>query len=167
VPIGYLTSIIVMATYKLLAVTPPRPRRSSPFRLSLWLAFLINELPFVAFYLLVASTVLAILQSRTESPVFWVAFGIAVLVAAGLVLIAWRALLTKPALDRALREGLGADWQADVETAMAARFRRSIPFARILLSPCVLRRHDVERVSNIRYGNEGPGVTHIRYALVG
>jgi acetyl esterase/lipase len=155
VPIGYLTSIIVMATYTLVAVRPPRPRRSSPFRLSFWLAFLINELPFVAFYLLVASTVFAILQSGTESPVFWVAFGIAVLVAAGLVLIAWRALLTKPALDRALREGLAADWQADVETAMVARFRRSIPFARILLSPYVLRRHDVERISNIRYGNEG------------
>jgi acetyl esterase/lipase len=153
-PFGYLTSIIVMATYTLLAVRPPRPRRSSPFRLSFWLAFLINELPFVAFYILVASTVLAILQSGTDSPVFWAAFGIAVLVAAGLVLIAWRALLAKPALDRALREGLGVDWREHVEAAMAPRFRRSLPFARILIAP-FFRRHDVERISNIRYGNEG------------
>jgi hypothetical protein len=38
----------------LLPVAPPRPRRSSPSNPSFWFAFLVNELPFVAFYWLVA-----------------------------------------------------------------------------------------------------------------
>jgi hypothetical protein len=38
----------------LLPVAPPRPRRSSPSNPSFWFGFLVNELPFVAFYWLVA-----------------------------------------------------------------------------------------------------------------
>src|SRR5262245_8541607 len=54
-PIGYLVSTGLMATCTLFALRPPRPRRSSPFRVSFWFGFLVNELPFVAFYVLVAS----------------------------------------------------------------------------------------------------------------
>jgi hypothetical protein len=45
-PFGYLISVGVMATYTLIALALPRPRTSSPFRLSFWLGFLVNELPF-------------------------------------------------------------------------------------------------------------------------
>jgi acetyl esterase/lipase len=154
-PIGYLITAGVMATYTVFALTPPRPRQSSPFRLSFWLGFLVNELPFVAVYVLVASTALAILQSGTESPIFWVAFGLAVCATAGLLLIASRALRTRPALERALREGLGAESRGYVEAGMAVRLRRRLPLAYILLAPFVFRRRDVERVSNIRYGDAG------------
>jgi hypothetical protein len=94
-PFGYLISVGVTATYTLIALAPPRPRTSSPFRLSFWLGFLVNELPFVALYVLVASTALAVVQSGAESPVFWAAFGLAILTAAGLVLIVGRALRTR------------------------------------------------------------------------
>ena len=97
-PIGYLISTGVIATYTLLALAPPRPRESSPFRLSFWLGFLVNELPFVALYLLVASTALAIVQSGTESAVFWLGFGLAVLATAGLLLLVRRALQTGAAV---------------------------------------------------------------------
>jgi hypothetical protein len=91
VPFGYLISTGVLATYTLVALAPPRPRQSSPFRLSFWLGFLVNELPFLAFYVLVASTALAIVQSGT-SPLFWVTFGGAVLATAGLMVVVRRAL---------------------------------------------------------------------------
>jgi hypothetical protein len=83
----------------LLALAAPRPWEPSPFRLSFLFAFLVNELLFVAVYLLVASTALAIVQSGVESPVFWVAFGLAVLATVGLGLVARRALRTSPAVS--------------------------------------------------------------------
>ena len=57
VPFGYLTSTVLVAWCTLFAVAPPRPRHSSPSNVSYWFGFLLNELPFVAFYWLVASTV--------------------------------------------------------------------------------------------------------------
>jgi hypothetical protein len=48
-PFGYLITTGVMLAYVLFAVAPPRPRRSSPWRVSFWLGYLVNELPFLAF----------------------------------------------------------------------------------------------------------------------
>lgn len=38
---------------------------------------------------------------------------------------------------------------------MASRLRHRLPLARILFGPFLFRRHDVERVANIRYGDAG------------
>ncbi|HSK36682.1 MAG TPA: hypothetical protein VLA80_08100 [Actinomycetota bacterium] len=38
---------------------------------------------------------------------------------------------------------------------LAARLRRRLPWARILLRPLFVRRGDVERVANLRYGDAG------------
>jgi acetyl esterase/lipase len=154
-PIGYLVSTGLMTTSTLFALMPPRPRRASPFRLSFWFGFVVNELPFVALYLLAASTALAIAQSGVESPVFWAAFGLAVLAAAGLAIVASRALRTRPAVDRALNEGLGGAWSAGLDDTILARLRHHLPFARILFGPFFFRRRDVERLANIRYGDAG------------
>jgi acetyl esterase/lipase len=154
-PIGYLISTGLMATCVLLALARHRPRRSSPFRLSFGASFLVNELPFVALGLLVASTALAVVQSGVGSPVFWVAFGLAVLASAGLVVIVPRALRTGPAVDSALNEGLGADWRNRIDAGLAARLRRPPSLARFLLGPFLLRRHAVERIANIPYGDAG------------
>jgi hypothetical protein len=156
-PIGYLVSTALMATCMLFALRPPRPRRSSPFRLSFLFGFLVSELPFVACSLLVASTALAIVQSGVDSPVFWVAFGLAVLATVGLAVVAGRALRTRPAVDRALSEGLGAGWRTGIDDELAARLRRRLRFARILFGPFFFPRHDVERMANIRYGEAGRG----------
>ena len=68
-PIGYLLTTGLMATFVMLAISRHRPRRSSPFRLSYVFGFLFNW-PLVAFALLAASTALAIAQSGTGSAVW-------------------------------------------------------------------------------------------------
>ena len=90
-PFGYLITTGLMAAGVLFALVSPRPRRSSPFRLSFVLAFAVNELPFFAFYWLVASTALAIAQSDLSNPVGWAGLGLAILATLGLVVIARRA----------------------------------------------------------------------------
>jgi acetyl esterase/lipase len=154
-PIGYLVTVAFVAWCTLFALAPPRPRHSSLSNNSYWFGFLLNELPFVAFYWLLASTLLAFGQGDVGSPGGWVAFGVAVLTTVGLVVVAWRGLRAGPAVDHALGEGLGPGWRVAIDAAMAARLRRRLPYGRILFAPFPLRRHDVERVANLPYGDAG------------
>ncbi|MGH8969208.1 MAG: alpha/beta hydrolase [Actinomycetes bacterium] len=154
VPIGYLVTATLVALCTLLALAPLR-RPWALGRMSWRFAFLLNELPFVAFCYLLASTLLAIGQGDIDSPYGWLALGVAVLAMAGLPAVAWRGLRAGPAVDHALREGLGADWRTSIDAGMAARLRRRLPVARILFAPFSVRRHDVERLSDIRYGDAG------------
>ena len=71
VPIGYLVAVIVVAWCTLFALAPPRPRRSSPSNLSFRFGYLLNELPFVAFSWLLASTLLAFSQGDVDTPGGW------------------------------------------------------------------------------------------------
>jgi acetyl esterase/lipase len=137
----------------LLALAPLR-RPLALGTISFLSGFVLNELPFVAFYYLLVSTWLAIGQGGLDSPSDWAAAGLAVLAAAGLVVVAWRGLRTGPVVNRALSEGLGAGWRTALDAGMAARLRR-LPLARILFGPFFFRRRDVERVANISYGNAG------------
>jgi hypothetical protein len=100
-PFGYLITTALMAVLVLFAVAPPRPRQSSPMRLSFWLGFMVNELPFLAFYVLAASTALAIGQGDIANPVGWIGLGLALLATAGLVVVILRAMRT--VCPRALR----------------------------------------------------------------
>ena len=149
-PIGYLVTTGLMAAVAVSAVARHRPRRSSPFRLSYAIGFLLNW-PLAVFLLLVLSTALAIVRSGVGSPVFWIGLAFAILASAGLVVLRRRARGTSPALERALDEGLGADWRDDVDPELAARLGRRPSLARVLLAPVALRRQ-VERIANIRYG---------------
>src|SRR5215510_9111335 len=142
-PFGYLISTGLMALFVLFAIAPPRPRRSSPLRLSFWLGFLVNELPFVAFYVLGASTALAIAQKDIGNPVGWIGLGLAVLATAGLVVVVLRATRTGPVVDEAL---------------IAAGLDRPAPrrlLLRIFFWPFAVPHPGIERVSNIAYGDAG------------
>ena len=154
-PVGYLITTGLIALCTLFALAPPKPRQSSPSNKISWFGFLINELPFVAFYWLLASTALAIAQRDIASPVGWIALGLAALATVGLVIIAWRALQAGPAVDHALSEGLGSEWRTDLDPGLAARLRRRLPLARVLFGPFFFRRRDVERIANISYGDAG------------
>ncbi len=154
VPIGYLVTVTFAAWCTLFALVPVR----RPFALgamSFFFAFVLNELPFVAFYWLLASTLLAIDQSSVDSGAGWVALGLFVLTTLGLTVVVRRGLRASSAVDDALSEGLGAGWRAAVEPGMSARLRRRLPLARILFAPFLQRRRDVERLANIRYGDAG------------
>jgi acetyl esterase/lipase len=153
-PGGYLVSVAVMACFTVFALAPARRRRGLAM-LSFWLGLVINELPFLAFYWLLASTLLAFSQGDIDSAGGWVVFGLAVLTACGLAVIAWRGSRAGPAVERALDEGLGAGWRNSLDPGMAAGLRRHLPWAQILLLPIFVTRHDVERVPNISYGDAG------------
>jgi acetyl esterase/lipase len=155
VPVGYLVGVTFVAWGTLFAVARPRPRQSSPSNLSFRFGYLLNELPFIAFYWLLASTLLAFSQGDLDSPGGWVAFGLAVLTTAGLVVVAWRGMRAGPAVDHALREGLGAGWRTAVAAGMAARLRRRLLWGRILLWPFPVRGRHVERLANLSYGDAG------------
>ena len=153
-PIGYLVTTALAAVCTLFALAPVR-LPSALGRLSSVLGLVVNELPFVAFYWLVASTVLAIGQGDIDSPVGLVGFGVAVVATAGLAVVAWRGLQAGPAIDSAMSEGLGSSWRAGIDPELTARLRRGRPLGRILFGPFLMRRRDVERVANIRYGDAG------------
>lgn len=143
-PFGYLITTGLIATCVLFALAPPRPRRSSPFRVSFVLAFMVNELPFFAFYWLVASTLLAVAQGDIASPVGWIGLGLAVLATLGLVLVARRALPTGDAIDRAL-----------TDAGLPARSRRQTRWLRILAWPFGFPNPGIQRIANVPYGDAG------------
>jgi hypothetical protein len=154
VPIGYLVTTTFVAGCTLFALAPLR--RPWPLgTMSYCFGLVLNELPFVAFYWLAASTLLAFIEDDVDSPVGWAAFGLAVVTTVGLVVVAWRGLRAGAAVDHALREGLGAGWRPAIDARMAAPLRRRLPWARILFRPFLVCRHDVERVRNISYGDAG------------
>ena len=154
-PIGYLVTTALAAVCTAFALAPPRPRQSSRSNRSYWLGFLVNELPFVAFYWLLASTLLALAQGDLDSPVGWIGLGVAVAATLGLAVVAWRGLQAGPALDRAVSEGLGSGWRKAVDPELAARFRRRLPLGSILFAPFFMRRRDVVRVADVSYGDAG------------
>ncbi len=150
-PIGYLITTSLVACGVLGALAPPR----RPFILgvlSFVAGFALNELPFIAAAWLVVSTLLALDQTGLGSPVGVVAVAVAILAISGLLLVVRRALLTGPALERALTVGLGAGWRGSVGDA---RTRRRIMSGRVLLAPFLMRRPDGTRIANVSYGDAG------------
>ena len=143
-PIGYLIATGLVAWCTAFALRPPRRRRSSRSNASYWFGFLVNELPFVAFAWLAASTALALAQGDLWTPVGLVGLAVAALASVGLALVVRRALPARGALARALDEELGIDPPP-----------RRRPSARSLLWPFVARPRDVERIANVAYGDAG------------
>lgn len=124
-PIGYLTTVSLIALCTAFAVAPPRPRRSSPSNVGYWFGFVLNELPFIALYWLLAATLLVIGQHDLDSPVGWTAFCLAVVTTAGLVVVVVRGLRAAPATDHALSDALGTDWRTAIDSQFADRLRRA------------------------------------------
>jgi hypothetical protein len=151
-PVGYLVTGALACWCTLMALAP----LSRPLALgamSFLVGFVLNELPFLAFCYLLAATLLA--AGAIDSPGGWAAAGLVALATAGLLAVAWRGAQARPAVDRALDEGLGAGWRAALDAGTAARLRRRPPYARILLAPVLFRRRDVERTADLSYGGAG------------
>jgi acetyl esterase/lipase len=150
-PVGYLVTVALVALGTLFALVPLRSLGNLSFRLGL----LLNEVPIAGFYWLLIWTFLAFVQGDINSLGGWATVGLAALTTAGLAVVAWRGLQARPALERAMAQALGADWRTAIDPELAARLRRHLPLARILLLPLWRRRRDVERVGDISYGDAG------------
>jgi acetyl esterase/lipase len=151
-PIGYLVTGVLACWCTLMALAPLR-RSLALGVMSFLCGFVLNELPLIAFYYLLAATLLA--AGDIDSPGGWAAVGLVALATAGLVVVAWRGARTGPAVDRALDDGLGAGWRTTLDADLAIRLRRRPPLGRILFAPFYFRRRDVERTANISYGDAG------------
>jgi acetyl esterase/lipase len=150
-PVGYLVGVIVVAVPTLFALAPLRSVPNLSFRLGL----LLNEVPILGCWWLVIDTALAFAQRDIDTAGGWATVGLAAVITAGLAVIAWRGLRARPALEQAMAEAFGPGWRAAIDPPLAARLRRRLPLARILLLPLSRRRRDVERVANIAYGDAG------------
>jgi acetyl esterase/lipase len=143
VPIGYLFTTLLVAWGTFFAVAARRPRRSRPSSLSFWFGFLLNELPFLAFFWLLASTVIAFGQGDLNTRIGRVGLGIALITTVGLLVIVLRSLRTRPAVEVAMADGLGI------------RPQIRLPWTRIVLFPFPLRPRTVERIADLAYGDLG------------
>jgi acetyl esterase/lipase len=153
-PIGYLITVALVALGMLLALRPVR--RPAPLRTASWvLGSVVNESPFVVFYWVLAATLLALAQGDLATPVGWAAVGIACVTLLGTPVLVRRSLAARPAVDRALADGLGREWRGGIDPALASRFRRSLPWVRILLAPVPVLHRGVKRARNLSYGDAG------------
>lgn len=152
IPIGYLISPLLLAwcTYFVLA-----PRKWPRVIHSFYSNFvIINELPFLALIWLISSTWLAFSEGDVFSPVGWLAFGLNLLVVAGLMVIIYWGLQAAPVVSRALNDGLEEGWRASIDPKLEARLQKKFA-AKALLGPFFRRRYDVQRIANISYGHAG------------
>lgn len=152
--IGYLIPALLLAWCTGCALWSPR-RRGRLGTLAHRFGLLVNELPFVAVYWLVAATLLAFSEGDVGSTSGRLAFGLTLLTLAGLAVVAWRAPQARGALDLALQDGLGPRWRTEIDAALATGLRTRAPVARALLNPFVRRRRDVERIADLSYGDAG------------
>lgn len=142
-PLGYLFSVLIIAFAAATAVAGPRPAHTTPSFWGFWVTFLINELPFLALYLLVGNSVIALAQGDLFTPVGLVSLVVATAAAAGLVVLIRRAAAAGAALRQALT-GYGIELPV-------VRTR----WVRVLLLPFAARRRGVVRVGNVAYGGAG------------
>jgi acetyl esterase/lipase len=146
--------LLFFAWCTLMAVAPMRrPRRLATIS---WISSLaLNEVPYLFLYIVVASTVPTIVDGEVGGLGSWISLAIATLTVAGLIVVARRALRTGTVVERALADGLGRSWRSQLSPDAANGLRRHLPWPRILFLPWMFGRHDVERVANIAYGDDG------------
>ena len=154
VPVGYLVGVIFVATCTIFALAP-RPRSRALSTLSWWLGMIVDELTFIALWLLTLSTVLAFVEGDIAGVGGWLSFGLAAATAIGLAAILVLSTRARPVTERALREELGAGWRDAITAELAARPRHRVPLLRIMTGPWYVRRRDVERIADVSYGDAG------------
>ncbi|HEY1315733.1 MAG TPA: alpha/beta hydrolase [Gaiella sp.] len=153
-PIGYLITVALMALAMLLALVPLD--RPALLRTASWtLGSVVNESPFVAFYWILAATLLALAQGDLDTPVAWVALGIGCVTFLGTPILLRRSLEAGPAVEAALAEGLGRGWRDTIDPALVSQFRHRLPWLRILLAPLPFLHRGVAHTRNLSYGDAG------------
>jgi acetyl esterase/lipase len=151
VPVGFLITAGLVALGMAASLRPPS--RSGLPGLATWLVSAIpNESPFLAFYWMVASTLLAFFQDDLYGAQVWVALGLVAASFLGTPVLVRRSLRAAPVIERALDRGLGPQWRSAGGVQSIAP---NPPWARILLAPLPLFHPGVRRISNLSYGEAG------------
>jgi acetyl esterase/lipase len=146
--------VAIIALGTLLTLRPVRHPRPLA-RLSFFCGVVVGELPFVAFYWLLASTLLALADGDVSSAGGLAVLGFAALTTAGLAAVVLQELRSGPAIERATRHELGTGPVRASRGRGHGRPPSGRSLARVLLTPFPLWSRDVERIANISYGEAG------------
>lgn len=139
-PIGYLITVAIIAAALLLSVAPLA--RSGVLGLVSWiLSAVVNESPLLALYWMALVTALAALSGDLVGSVAWIPVLLAIVSVSVAAVVVRRA---RPALDKAFGDA-----------HMILTRRRRLPWFRILVAPLPILPLDLERTSNVRYGDAG------------
>jgi acetyl esterase/lipase len=151
VPIGYLTSVVVVSLYTAIILRAPR-RPVGVARATFVTTHWVNEYPFIALAALAAVTVPVVAQGDLTSAGGWVLFGVAVVTALGLLRVVQRAWLAGAVVQSALADGLADAWpsgRAEPRSLGVLRVLRDV------IAPFPVRPRAVQRIANLAYGDAG------------
>jgi acetyl esterase/lipase len=149
VPVGFLIGTAVVALGMALSLWPPS--RSGPLGVTTWfLSALPNESPFLAFYYLGASLLLAFSDGDLHGLPVWIELGLVAALFAGTPVLVRRSLRAAPALEQALDRAFGPRWRNTGRAiAPSPRWRRTV------FAPLPLFHPGVKRIANVSYGDAG------------
>jgi acetyl esterase/lipase len=149
VPVGFLITVGLVALGMAVSLWPPA--RSGFLGAATWfVSAIVNESPFLAFYYMAASTLLAF--SQFHGMQVWVAVGLTIAPFVTSPVLVRRSLRAAPALEQAFDQALGPRWRrAGAGRSIAAR----PPRGRVLFAPLPLFHPGVRRISNLSYGDAG------------
>lgn len=150
-PIGYLTSVVVIALYTAIILRAPR-RPVGVARATFVTTHWVNEYPFIALAALAAVTVPVVAQGDLTSAGGWVLFGVAVVTALGLLRVVQRAWLAGAVVQSALADGLPDAWPAGRAEPRPLGVLRVL---RDVIAPFPVRPRAVQRIANVAYGDAG------------
>ena len=140
-----------MAVGKAASLWPPS--RSALLGPATWVVTAIpNESPFLAFYWIGASTLLAFSDGDLHGVLAWVALGLAAATFVGTPVLVRRSLRAAPAIEQALDRAIGPRWR---RAGGLRSIAPSPPWGRILFAPLPLFHPGVRRISNLSYGDAG------------
>lgn len=142
-PVGFLITVGLVALAMATSLRPPA--RAGLAGLATWLvSAILNESPFLAFYYMVASILLA--WGNLPGSEIWLALAITFAPFAGAPVLVRRSLRAAPAIQKALLADMG-----HVELSPPTR----VPWWRVVLAPLPLLHPGVRRIANISYGDAG------------
>jgi len=148
---GYLIFTLLTGFVVLAMLTGPRRPRALG-SITYLLAPAYNEAPFLFLFLLTISVVPDYLDGEVLATWDWIGLVLALLLALGLAVIAWRGYKANAAVTTALDAGLGEGWRTRVDPARLVNLAAGPRWGKILFTPFVMWRRGVKRSGNLRYG---------------
>ena len=147
-PVGFLITAGLIALGMGASLWPPA--RSGLLGAATWfISQIVNESPFLAFYYMGISTLLA--WGQFHGAQVWIAIGLTIAPFIGTPVLVRRSLRAAPAIEHALDRGLGPRWRH----AAGKSIRPNPPWGRVVFAPLPLFHPGVRRISNLSYGDAG------------